>query len=888
MKHRIRQLAAVLFLLLTRGASAQVSFVGSYAESFDSMATAGTVPPAGWSVLNGAGAAATWSNGTGIAASGVAAMVNAAGALTPSTAPSTANNNGFNAQVPGDALDRVLATSPTGVAGVALQLALSNDTGSAISAIRIRYDIRRFTAAANQLPGYWLFYSVNGGTTWTNASALNPTLTGPGGVIVPGVTGVTTVPATAISLGSPWAAGAQLLLRWIDDNAAETSPDQIVGLDNVVIDLPIGQPPTAAITSPADGSAFATGSTINLAASAADADGSVSKVEFFEGATKLGEAVAEPYEFEWAGVAVGSYGVTARATDDSGNTTSSAPISLTVSAAGPSGTLTRGPYLNQANQNSIVIRWRSSQPIVGRVRFGTTSENLTQSVDEVAATTEHVVRLTGLSAYTRYYYSVGSSVDTIAGGDATHTFRTSPVPGTATDTRVWVLGDAGRANASQAAVRDAYSTWTGSRTPDLCLMLGDNAYNSGTDAEYQAAVFAMYPAFLRKMPLWSCLGNHDANGGSTSSTANFPYFDMFTFPTNAECGGLPTGTERYYSFDYGNIHFVVLDSQTSSRAVDNPATQPNEDGAMAAWLRLDLQATTKTWIIALFHHPPYSKGSHDSDAETPLIEMRERFGPILEAGGVDLVLTGHSHSYERSFFLDGHYGLSGTFNPALHKQQLGNGRPAQDGAYIKPLTGPRDHFGAVYTLTGSAGSADGGALNHPAMLVSYNTLGSFNIDIIGNQLSATYVESSGAITDTFTIIKQGAADSDGDGVADAFEIANGMNRFNPADATLDTDKDGNTALAEYLFGLNPQASDRYSWSTTRNRTTGFHEITFPTLPQRVYQVFWSDDLAAWHPGSAAVSGDGTMKLWIDDGTITGTVPNVTAKRFFRVQVGNGP
>ncbi len=549
-------------------------------------------------------------------------------------------------------------------------------------------------------------------------------------------------------------------------------------------------------------------------------------------------------------------------------------------AASGSGTLTRGPYLNQASASGIVVRWRSSDPVIGLVRFGTSFANLNQSATESSATTEHFVTLTGLAPYQRYYYSVGSALDTLAGGDAEHTFRTSPAPGTATNTRIWVLGDAGRADGNQEAVRDAYATWTGSRTADFCLMLGDNAYNSGTDSEYQAAVFDMYPAFLRKMPLWSCLGNHDADGGSMSSTENFPYFDMFTFPTNAECGGVASGTERYFSFDYGNIHFINLDSQTSSR---DTLEANGADGPMAAWLRSDLAGITSRWIVAFFHHPPYSKGSHDSDNETQLIEMRTNFGPILEAGGVDLVLSGHSHCYERSFLLDGHYGDSSTFTTA-HQKQAGNGRPASDGAYLKPLTGPRDHFGAVYTVTGSAGSASGGALDHPAMYVSYDTLGSFNLDLNGNRLDATYVEASGNVTDTFTILKQGAADSDGDGVADAFELAHGMNRFDPADAALDPDGDGNPALAEYLFGLNPDAFDRYGWTTARNPATGLVEVTFPTLSQRTYQVLWSSNLLVWNPGSAVFTGNGTTRVWIDPGS----APGVTPKRFYRVRVKNGP
>ena len=70
----------------------------------------------------------------------------------------------------------------------------------------------------------------------------------------------------------------------------------------------------------------------------------------------------------------------------------------------------------------------------------------------------------------------------------------------------------------------------------------------------------------------------------------------------------------------------------------------------------------KDWTIVFWHHPPYTKGSHNSDSEIELIDMRLNFVPILEAYGVDLVLCGHSHSYERSKFIDGHYGNSRTFS----------------------------------------------------------------------------------------------------------------------------------------------------------------------------------------------------------------------------------
>ena len=375
---------------------------------------------------------------------------------------------------------------------------------------------------------------------------------------------------------------------------------------------------------------------------------------------------------------------------------------------------------------------------------------------------DHVVTLTGLTPNTTYFYSVGSGTDTLApvppADGADFTFTTPPTAGTVINTRIWVLGDAGTAGnsdpARQISVRDAFYTFTGARTPNLVLQLGDNAYNSGLDSEFQAAMFNMYPTMLRKTPFWSCLGNHET-AQSTAFVDTYPYFDIYTLPTAGEAGGVASGTEHYFSFDYGNIHFISLDSMTANRSVDDPTTPGiNEDGPMAAWLRNDLQSTTATWIISFFHHPPYTKGSHNSDTETELIQMRQNFLPILEAGGADLNLTGHSHIYERSFLLDGHYGLSGTLTPAM-KLNAGDGRPTGNGAYLKPLGGAA-HQGAVYVLAGSAGQVSGtsSGFPHPAHFISLLNLGSLVLDINGNRLDATFLRENGATPDTFTIIKQ--------------------------------------------------------------------------------------------------------------------------------------
>ncbi|WP_157778265.1 DNRLRE domain-containing protein [Massilia violaceinigra] len=402
-------------------------------------------------------------------------------------------------------------------------------------------------------------------------------------------------------------------------------------------------------------------------------------------------------------------------------------------------TVVRGPYLQSASSDSITVRWRTDTATDSRVQYGSTSGSLTSSASNATSTTEHIVKLTGLSSNTTYFYNVGSSSAAQA-GDSTYYFKTSPAAGTSVPTRIWVIGDAGTGSAGQAAVYNAYRNHTGSTYTDFWMMLGDNAYNSGTDAEYQTKMFNVYPEMMRQSPLWATLGNHDG-ASADSATQSGPYYDIHTFPKNAEAGGVASGTEAYYSFNYGNIHVIVLDSNETSRSTT---------GAMMNWMKADLANVTATWLIAIWHHPPYTKGSHNSDTETNLIEMRRNFLPVLENYGVDLVLTGHSHSYERSKFIDGHYGLSSTYNSSFEING-GSGRVDGTGAYTKTASLP--HSGAVYSVVGASGQVSGGMLNHPAMFLSLNELGSMVIDVSGQTMDIKYLNNNGTVRDYFTLNK---------------------------------------------------------------------------------------------------------------------------------------
>lgn len=401
--------------------------------------------------------------------------------------------------------------------------------------------------------------------------------------------------------------------------------------------------------------------------------------------------------------------------------------------------LTRGPYLQQGTDQSVIIVWRTDSSTDSRVDFSETLGGW-QSVTGAAGVTQHEVAITGLKANTTYYYRVGHGSTTLAGGDANYRFRTTPTPGQAIKTRIWVVGDSGTGNKRQAEVRDAMLGWCDRTLPDLYLHMGDMAYTYGSDSQFQNNFFEPYQNLLRNTVCWPTMGNHE---GYTSNSANQTgaYYDAYVLPKNAEAGGLASGTEAYYSFDYANAHFVVLDSHQSSR-------KPND--AMLTWMKNDIAATSQEWLIAFWHHPPYTKGSHDSDTETNLIEMRENALPLLEAAGVDLVLGGHSHIYERSFLVSGAYDTPTTANGKI--VDSGDGKAKGNGPYQKSTTRAAGE-GAVYVVAGHGGTGVSQKGTHPLMFITDKTNGSCIIDLQGNRLTLTNIRYDGTANDQFTLVK---------------------------------------------------------------------------------------------------------------------------------------
>ena len=412
-------------------------------------------------------------------------------------------------------------------------------------------------------------------------------------------------------------------------------------------------------------------------------------------------------------------------------------LSAAPAAAAP---LERQPYLQRSTPQEITIVWTTVGSSTGAVEYGTDLANLDQSVESGATASQHAVRITGLQPDTRYYYRVISDDAPVAGGDEQHYFVTPPPVGTRAKFRAWIVGDSGTGGAMQASVRDAMLVNVGLYRPDLYLHMGDMAYSSGTYSEFTDKFYAPYEQILRNTCVWPTLGNHEG-GSSDSQTESGPYYDGYVLPVAGEAGGLASGTEAYYAFDWANVHFLVLDSHDTSR---------DPDGAMLQWAQQDLAATDQEWVVAYWHHPPYTKGSHDSDNEGQLVDMRENALPILEAAGVDLVLGGHSHIYERSYLLDGAYATPSM--PGEGVIDSGDGMPLGDGPYVKPA-GLSSHQGAVYVVAGHGGTGVSQKGIHPLMFFTELANGSCLLDVQENRLTVKNVRFDGAITDRVDIVK---------------------------------------------------------------------------------------------------------------------------------------
>ena len=422
--------------------------------------------------------------------------------------------------------------------------------------------------------------------------------------------------------------------------------------------------------------------------------------------------------------------------------------------------ISRGPYLQLAHSSGVTIVWRSTKELDDpKVKYWRAEdEDASFETNEIqvrkadgdnalskvpTGQVQYEVALANLKPDTTYHYAIYDGETGLTETSDQFTFATHPEIGAEKQTRIWVVGDSGTGEQHQRDVHSAMQLFTQETAIDLYIHVGDMAYGKGTDQQFQERFFQPYQKTLQEKVCWASMGNHEGFN-SSGKTGIGPYFDAYVCPKNGEAGGVASGTEAYYSFDYGNIHMICLNSHDLDR---------RPSGEMAKWLVKDLAATKAKWIISYFHHPPYTKGTHDSDAEKQLIQMREYMMPILENGGVDLVLSGHSHIYERSMLIDGAYQTPTTAQGVVLDD--GDGDPSGDGPYRKSGK-VTPHNGTVAIVTGH-----GGALGRnskgviPLMHSIVLDHGSTMIDIEGDTLTGVMLDLRANERDRFQILKKG-------------------------------------------------------------------------------------------------------------------------------------
>ncbi len=273
----------------------------------------------------------------------------------------------------------------------------------------------------------------------------------------------------------------------------------------------------------------------------------------------------------------------------------------------PDGVVTRGPYVQSPTSNSIVIVWETDRPLPGEVIYGRGGAYDQRALSSSTGL-RHELTLAGLEPGTEYGYWIASSGYPLAEPGS---FRTAPTAADPSFTFV-TYGDSRSGHATHRLIADRILELK----PDFALHTGDLvAYGSQVD-EWDR-FFDIESALLASVPLFPSPGNHEQNDRR--------YFEAFVLP----------GNERWYAFDWGNARIVSLQ-------ID--AIMPfGKQSEQVQWLEATLAANTQPWLIVWFHLPPF-----DAYGKTDLsLAVQTNLLPLFERYGVDLVLNGHSHNYQR-------------------------------------------------------------------------------------------------------------------------------------------------------------------------------------------------------------------------------------------------
>jgi hypothetical protein len=221
----------------------------------------------------------------------------------------------------------------------------------------------------------------------------------------------------------------------------------------------------------------------------------------------------------------------------------------------------------------------------------------------------------------------GQTPSTRTNGNSRETSTVSvSLPNKQGNVRFLVIGDTGTGSDQQHELAKIMLRYRQAFPFEFVLMMGDNMYGSEKATDYKRKFEDVYrPLLDQKVKFYAALGNHDES--------NQRFYEFFNMEG-----------QEYYRFKQGNVSFYALNSNYM-------------DKKQIDWLKDKLATDTASWKIAFFHHPPYSSGGkHGSDTK-----LREVVEPLFLQHGVNVVLAGHEHFYERIKPQKGiHYFISGS------------------------------------------------------------------------------------------------------------------------------------------------------------------------------------------------------------------------------------
>jgi acid phosphatase type 7 len=431
---------------------------------------------------------------------------------------------------------------------------------------------------------------------------------------------------------------------------------------------------------------------------------------------------------------------------------------LAATTARAAATLTRGPYLQSLLGTSVVVMWSTGAPSTGKVRWKA-PDGASGEASEPAPVAEHRVSISGLVPGASYRYAVMDGATAISEEFA---FRTAPPPGEG-PVKIAVAGDTGSGDIHEA---DVAAVIEGMHA-DLFVHTGDFDYLYDVDR----AVFDPYGTTLPRTCFYPSMGNdHDPN-------QDWP--TLFTLPFDA-----PREVGIYYSFDWGPVHFTAIDTQIGL----------DEGSPQRTWIEADLTAARERrvpWLVLFFHRPPYTVGRYSSGtllAKT--LEIRAAIEPVVERFGVDLVLNGHDHNYQRTY-------------------------PVKQGAAVASDQEP--HYaspgGCIYVVTGGGGRtlySESATSDHGVNRIYSKTFHAVELVISSLRIDARAIADSGTVIDSFSIEKGAPfirGDADGSGsiaVADAIAVLEILFRSTappPCLDRLDVNGDGAVDVSDPIYLL---------------------------------------------------------------------------------------